>query len=257
MDLDKVAAAITPRTKAIMPVHIFGNVLDVPRLRAIVPTYIPIVEDASQSHGSTLNGRQSGSFADAGIFSFYPTKNLGGYGDGGMVVTNNPELDRKLRLLRMYGMTDKDHIITHGVNSRLDEMQAAILRVKLRHLDAMNRRRNEIADRYRRELDPKLFIHQRIPAGAVSNFHVFTCRFQGDRARFMAAMDAREIQTNIYYVVPLHLQKAHVACGQKAGSLPVTEAVCQNALALTMYPELSEETLSLVIRAANECAQAL
>ena len=257
MNPDKVAAAITPRTKAIMPVHIFGNVLDVPRLRELVPAHIPIIEDASQAHGSTLDGRRAGSFADAAVFSFYPTKNLGGYGDGGAVVTNNTELDGKLRRLRMYGMTDKDHTVTHGVNSRLDELQAAILSVKLKHLDAMNRRRNEIAERYHRELDPRFFIHQRIPAGVVGNYHVFACRFRGDRAKFMAAMDAREIQTNIYYVLPLHLQKAHVASGQKAGSLPVAEAVCHDALALTMYPELPDETLTLVIRAANECAQAL
>jgi aminotransferase EvaB len=255
MDLDKVAAAITPRTKAVMPVHIFGNVLDVPRLRETVPAHIPIIEDASQAHGSTLNGKRAGSFGDAGIFSFYPTKNLGGYGDGGAVVTDNAELDAKLRLLRMYGMTDKDHTVTHGVNSRLDEMQAAILRAKLPHLDAMNRRRNEIVDRYRRELDPARFIHQVIPPGVVSNYHVLVCRFRGDRAKFMAAMDAREIQTNIYYVLPMHLQKAHIAGSRGPGSLPVVEEVCGDAISLTLYPELPEETLNLVIAAANNCAQ--
>jgi dTDP-4-amino-4,6-dideoxygalactose transaminase len=257
MDLDKVAAAITPRTKAVMPVHIFGNVLDVPRLRKIVPAHIPIIEDASQAHGSTLGGHRAGSFADAAVFSFYPTKNLGGYGDGGMVVTNSTDLDKKLRLLRMYGMTDKDHTVTRGVNSRLDELQAAILSVKLKHLEAMNHRRNEIAKRFQHELDPRFFVHQRILDGVISNYHVFACRFRGDRAKFVAAMDAREIQTNIYYVLPLHLQEAHKASGQRIGSLPVSEAVCSEALALTMYPELSDETLTTVIGAANECARML
>jgi len=254
MDIGKVAVAVTPRTKAIMPVHIFGNVLDVPRLRGAVPAHIPIIEDASQAHGSTLNGRRAGSFGDAAIFSFYPTKNLGGYGDGGAVVTNNAELAAKLRLLRMYGMTDKDHTVTHGVNSRLDELQAAILRAKLPHLDAMNRRRHEIAGRYQRELSPERFIHQVIPPGVVSNYHVFVCRYRGNRTEFTAAMDAHHIQTNIYYVLPLNLQKAHAASAQGPGSLPAAEEVCREAISLTLYPELPEETLSLVISAANEAA---
>ncbi len=255
MDLDQVAAAITPRTKAVVPVHIFGNVVDMPRLREIVPTHIPIIEDASQAHGSTLDGRRAGSFGDASIFSFYPTKNLGGYGDGGAVATNRAELDAKLRLLRMYGMTDKDHTVTHGVNSRLDELQAAILRVKLLHLDTMNRRREEIADRYQQELNPDKFTHQFIPAGIVSNYHVLVCRYHGDRAKFIGLMDARSIQTNIYYLLPLNLQKAHIAFAQGPGSLPVVEEVCREAVSLPLYPELPEETLTQVIEAANEAAR--
>jgi dTDP-4-amino-4,6-dideoxygalactose transaminase len=256
MDIEKAAAAVTSRTKAIMPVHIFGNVLDVPELRRRVGPAIPIVEDASQSHGSTLNARQSGSFGDVGVFSFYPTKNLGAYGDGGIIVTDNPELDRRLRLLRMYGMTDKDHTVTHGVNSRLDELQAAILRVKLRHLDEMNQKRNDIAARYQRELDPKKFVHQLIPPNVRSNYHVFVCRFQGDRAAFMAGMDAKQIQTNIYYLLPLNLQKAHLAFGPGPGALPVAEQLCSQAVALPFYPELPEKTLNLIIACANGSARA-
>jgi len=252
MDLDKVAAAITPRTKAIMPVHIFGNVLDVPRLRELVPAHIPIIEDASQAHGSLLGGRRAGSFGDAAVFSFYPTKNLGGYGDGGMIVTNNAELSDRLKLLRMYGMRDKDHIVINGVNSRLDELQAAILRVKLKHLDAMNRRRVEIAGRYRNELRGDLFIHQRIPNAVVSNCHVFVSRFRGDRATFMRSMDAQQIQTNIYYVMPLHLQEANRFLGYKPGDLPVAEALCETAIALPLYPELPGDTLSHIIQSVND-----
>ena len=254
MDLDKVGAAITPRTKAIMPVHIFGNVLDVPRLREIAGG-IPIVEDAAQSHGATLRGVQSGAMGHAGVFSFYPTKNLGAYGDGGMVVTSDEALAEKLRLLRMYGMVDKDRIRISGINSRLDELQAAILRAKLPHLDDMNRRRVAIADRYRRELPAHLFTHQQIPEGVVSNYHVFVSRFLGDRAAFIAAMDALKIQTNIYYVLPLHLQEANRFLGGQPGDLPVAEALCGQAIALPLYPELPDETLTIVIRAIQEFAK--
>lgn len=256
MDLEKVAVAITPRTRAIMPVHIFGNVLDVERLREIAGPDMPIIEDASQAHGSTLRGRRAGSFGNAGIFSFYPTKNLGGYGDGGAIVTRDAGLAERLRLLRMYGMTDKDHTVTHGVNSRLDEIQAAILRVKLRHLDAMNHRRNVIASRYAQGLDSSKFTPQHIPETVVSNFHVYACRYRGQREAFLAAMDARGIQTNVYYTHPLSSQEAHRASGQPAGTFPVTEEVCGDVLALTMYPELPFETLDTVIAAANEIARA-
>lgn len=252
MNVDKVAAAITPRTKAIMPVHIFGNVLDVPRLREIAGPGIPIVEDASQSHGSTIRGRQSGSMADAGVFSFYPTKNLGAYGDGGMVVTNNPELSDRLKLLRMYGMSDKDHIVINGVNSRLDELQAAILRVKLKHLDAMNLSRVRIAERYRRELRSDRFLHQSIPDQVVSNYHVFVSRFRGERAAFIRGMDAMQIQTNIYYLVPLHLQEANQFLGYNSGDLPVAEALCEAVVALPLFPELPQGTLSHIIQTIND-----
>jgi dTDP-4-amino-4,6-dideoxygalactose transaminase len=252
MDYEKVAAAITPRTKAIMPVHIFGNVLDVPRLREVAGPAIPIIEDASQSHGSTFRGRQSGSMGDVSVFSFYPTKNLGAYGDGGMVITNSAELFDRLRLLRMYGMRDKDHIVINGVNSRLDELQAAILRVKLKHLDAMNRSRNAIASRYRKELRSDLFTHQHISDKVVSNYHVFVSKFRGDRAAFIQSMDALQIQTNIYYVVPLHLQEANRFLKYKRGDLPVAEALCEVAIALPLYPELPDATLSHIIQCIND-----
>jgi dTDP-3-amino-2,3,6-trideoxy-4-keto-D-glucose/dTDP-3-amino-3,4,6-trideoxy-alpha-D-glucose/dTDP-2,6-dideoxy-D-kanosamine transaminase len=251
MDLDKLAAALTPRTKAIMPVHIFGSVLDVPRLQEIVGPSIPIVEDASQSHGSTIRGRQSGSMGEAGVFSFYPTKNVGAYGDGGMIVTNNAELSSRLKLLRMYGMRDKDHIVINGMNSRLDELQAAILRVKLKYLDAMNRSRNAIANRYRNELRSGLFVHQHIPDEVVSNYHVFVTRFRGDRAAFMRSLEARQIQTNVYYLVPLHLQEANRFLGYQRGDLPVAEELCEVAVSLPLYAELSGDTLSYIIQTIN------
>lgn len=252
MDLDKVAEAVTPNTKAIMPVHIFGNVLDVEKLREIVGEKMPIVEDASQAHGATLRGKQAGSMGDIGVFSFYPTKNLGAYGDGGIAVTNNKAIDEKLRLLRMYGMTDKDHIKINGINSRLDEMQAAILRVKLIHLDEMNANRRKIAERYVNELPKHLFKHQHIDADVVSNYHVFNSAFLGDREAFVAYMDDLEIQTNIYYLMPLHLQEAIKYLGGKVGDFPVAESLCKQAMALTFYPELEEKVLNHVIKCVRE-----
>jgi aminotransferase EvaB len=249
IDLDQVLAAVTKRTKAVMPVHIFGNVVDIPALRSAVPASVRIIEDAAQSHGSTCAGVQSGTMGDAGVFSFYPTKNLGALGDGGAVVTNNTETDARLRLLRMYGMVDKDTTVCDGVNSRLDEIQAAILRVKLPHLDSMNAARCRIAERYSAELPRDIFTCQVIPDSVVTNWHVFVTRFHGDRARFTEHMDAHGVQTNIYYVTPLHLQKAHRSLGYRPGRLPVAEKLCAEAIALPFYPEMTSETQDTVLRA--------
>ncbi|MCX6875070.1 MAG: DegT/DnrJ/EryC1/StrS family aminotransferase [Verrucomicrobia bacterium] len=250
MDLDQVAAAITPRTKAIMPVHIFGNVVDIDELRRVCGE-IPIIEDASQAHGATLRGSKAGAFGDMGVFSFYPTKNLGAYGDGGIVVTDNPVHAERLRKLRMYGMVDKDHIEFHGVNSRLDELQAAILRVKLPVLDDMNRRRRDIAARYENELHAGSFTFQAIPSEVVSNHHVFVARYHGNREALIAHLDSLGIQTNIYYPVPLHLQEATRNLGYQPGDYPVAEQLCEEALALTMYPELEPSVLDMVVGAIN------
>jgi dTDP-4-amino-4,6-dideoxygalactose transaminase len=250
MDISKVPAAITNRTKAIIPVHIFGNVLDVDALKQVSGD-IPIIEDASQAHGSTLRGKKAGSFGEMGVFSFYPTKNLGAYGDGGIVVTDDAVLAEKLRKLRMYGMVDKDHIAYHGVNSRLDELQAAILRVKLPQLDLMNQQRRDIAARYESELHAGSFIFQTIPPETVSNFHVFVARYLGDREALIAHLDRRGIQTNIYYLLPLHMQQATRNLGYEKGAFPVAERLCQQAIALTMYPELDASVLEMVIESIN------
>lgn len=251
IDLEKIPYAITSKTKAIMPVHIFGNVVDIEKLREIAGEDIAVIEDASQAHGSKIKGTQAGSMGDLGVFSFYPTKNLGGYGDGGIVVTNNRGLADRLKLLRMYGMIDKDRIIMNGVNSRLDEIQAAILRVKLRYLDEMNDNRNKVAERYRNSLKTGLFEHQLIPTGAYSNYHVFVSKIKGDRAKFMDYMDKQNIQTNIYYPMPLYLQKGVEFLGVKKGTLSVVEKLCEEVIALPMYPELDQKVQDLVIETVN------
>ena len=252
IDLNKIKRLITPRTKAIIPVHIFGNVVDISKLRKIVEYNIPIIEDACQAHGSKLNGVNAGSMGDIGTFSFYPTKNLGGYGDGGAVITNNKEIAEKIRLLRMYGMTDKDHTIISGVNSRLDEIQAAILRVKLKYLDSMNKQRNKIAQRYINELDPSLFVHQHIEENVFSNYHVFESRFKGNRGDLIKYLKYKNIQSNIYYILPHHLQKSIKYLGYRKGDFPVIESLCSEVIALPLYPEMKKSIQSIIINTINE-----
>lgn len=251
IDIDKIPLAITKRTKAIIPVHLFGNVVDVLRLKELVGPEMPIIEDASQSHGSTINGSQSGSFGEMSVFSFYPTKNLGAVGDGGMIVTDYDPYQHHLKLLRMYGMTDYNHIEINGINSRLDELQAGILSVKLKYLNEMNQKRNAIADLYSARIKEKLLNPQLIPVNVVSNYHQYTGRLSVDRAKFIEYLEKNQIQTNIYYLIPLHLQKANAFLGYQNGDFPIAEKLCNEIIALPMYPELSETNLNYIIDKIN------
>ncbi|OHB36521.1 MAG: hypothetical protein A2Y09_07910 [Planctomycetes bacterium GWA2_39_15] len=252
INIERVTDFITSKTKAIIPVHIFGNVVDVKRLRSLIPENISIIEDAAQSHGSKINGKHTGNMGDIGVFSFYPTKNLGGYGDGGTVVTNNQEIAREIKLLRMYGMTDKDHIVINGINSRLDELQSAVLSVKLKYLDEMNELRNKIADKYRTELDNQYFTFQYIPDNVFCNYHLFTARVNGDRNKLINYLERKKIQTNVYYMIPLHLQEANKFLGYNKGDFPTAEKLCSQIIALPMYPELTTQKLEKIITTINE-----
>ena len=252
MDVDAALQAVTAKTRAVVPVHLFGNMVDIARLRRGLPPHVAIVEDACQAHGSALDGARAGSLGDVAAFSFYPTKNLGGYGDGGAVVTKDPALAERIRLLRMYGMVDKDHIIINGVNSRLDEVQAAVLRAKLPYLDDMNEARRRIATRYARDLMDAPLAFQRIADNVVSNYHVLEARTTVDRDRLVTALGERGIQTNVYYVLPLHLQKPVAAFGYAPGDYPVAEALCADVIALPMYPELCDDVLEGIINTIIE-----
>jgi dTDP-4-amino-4,6-dideoxygalactose transaminase len=247
MDISRTLESITPKTKAIIPVHIFGNVFDVGELKKRLSKNLPIIEDSAQAHGSIIDSQKTGTFGEFGVFSFYPTKNLGAYGDGGAVVMPSAESYQNLCLLRQYGMIDKDHTVRHGYNSRLDELQAAILRVKLKYLDQMNIRRRAIAKVYFDELDGTLIDFQSIPSNVSSNFHVLAGTVCGDREKFVDFLDKKGIQTNLYYPIPLHLQKANEYLGYKAGSLPHAEALCKRIIALPMYPEIPESQLAYTI----------
>jgi dTDP-4-amino-4,6-dideoxygalactose transaminase len=252
LEIHRVPGAITSRTRAIVPVHLFGSVVDIPRLRRLIPSNIAIVEDAAQAHGSCLDGVKAGNFGDLATFSFYPTKNLGGHGDGGAIVSPDGRLAADLKVIRNHGMIDKDTCRIPGINSRLDELQAAILRAKLPRLDAMNEARAERAGEYLTGLPPDLFRHQRIPENVKTNWHVFETRFLGDRDALVDFLDRQGIQTNVYYVIPHHLQPALHHLGYQRGDLPDLELVCREAIALPLYPEIAPAAVQHVIDVIRE-----
>lgn len=251
MDIQKVARAITPKTRAVVAVHLFGNAVDIPQLREVCGPNIFILEDCAQAHGAKLGDAYVGTLGDASAFSFYPTKNLGGYGDGGMVVTRSRSLADSVRSLRMYGMTSKDEFDREGTNSRLDELQAAILRVKLRYLDAMNDQRRQIAAAYASQLGPAITIQATRPN--VSHvFHVLSACCGDRRDELQDYLSERGIQTNVYYPRPLTRQVGYETVFGPGPVMKVAERVCSRIIALPMYPELPWGTLSQVISAINE-----
>jgi len=252
IDPDRVAAAITPKTEAVIPVHMFGNVVDIAALRQRIGPDILIIEDAAQAHGSRLGASFAGTMGDIGTFSFYPTKNLGGYGDGGAIVCRDSAIARRLRMLRNHGMRDKDICETPGTNSRLDELQAAILRAKLAHLDVMNAARANLVARYLNVLPSNRFRPQKICDRIVTNWHVFELRFNGDRDGLVEYLETRDIQTNVYYVIPHHLQPALMHLGYRKGSLPHTETVCEEVIALPLYPEMNDSVIDAVVHAIRD-----
>jgi dTDP-4-amino-4,6-dideoxygalactose transaminase/nucleoside-diphosphate-sugar epimerase len=255
MDLAQVAAAVTPRTRAVMPVHLFGSVVDVAALRRALPRPIPVIEDACQAHGSSLRGAQAGSMGECGVFSFYPTKNLGAYGDGGMIVTSDDVLAADLESRRMYGMVDRNHIDRDGINSRIDELQSAILRIKLRALEEMNARRRELAARYEAAMPRGWMFAQGHTPGVTPNHHVYVVRVTEGRDALVSYLADRRIQTNVYYPVPLHLQVAAARWGIEVGTLPVVEKLCGEVIALPMYPELPIAEQDRVIEAICDFAR--
>jgi len=254
LDPARLEAAIGPRTRALLPVHLYGQPADVAAIRAIAEAHgLLLIEDCAQAHGATLGGQPVGSFGQAGAFSFYPTKNLGAYGDAGAVVTNDPAIAERLRLLRNYGQTDRYHHAVAGVNSRLDELQAAILTVKLAHLAEWIVRRQTLAARYTAQLGalaPSLQVPT-VRAGAEHVFHLYVVQTP-QRDALRAFLAERGIQTLIHYPIPAHLQPAYAHLGLPAGSLPVAERVAAEVLSLPMYPELGEAQVDRVCNAIHE-----
>lgn len=251
INIDRISAAITRKTKAVIPVHLFGNMVDCRKISERFGSSVAIIEDACQSHGSTLDGHQAGTLGDIGVFSFYPTKNLGGCGDGGMVVTGNDDVQRDLRLLRNHGSVDENNASMPGINSRLDELQAAILRIRLRGLDNANRKRAGIAEAYRRSLRRDMFDFQIIPGNVQSNYHVCSARFKGDRDRFNEYLVMKGIPSRVYYPVPVYLQRAYAYLGIERGAFPVTERLCDEVIALPTFPGMDDNMLDQIIDTVN------
>ena len=252
---EAVARAITPRTKALLPVHLHGHPADLdPLLQIARERGIPLVEDACQAAGARYKGRVVGALSGVGALSFYPTKNLGALGDGGAVLVNDPALAARLRRARNGGQTDRYHHAEPGINSRLDEMQAAVLRVGLRHLEAGNARRRELAALYRRELaEADGIVLPGEQAYARSNHHLFVVRHPR-RDALMAALRERGIATLIHYPVPLHLQGAFAALGGRRGDFPVAEKAAGEVLSLPLYPEMTDAQALSVAAAVRELA---
>jgi dTDP-4-amino-4,6-dideoxygalactose transaminase len=252
---DAVARAITPRTKALLPVHLYGHPADLdPLLQIARERGIPLVEDACQAHGARYKGRVVGALSGIGALSFYPTKNLGALGDGGAVLVNDADLATRLRRARNGGQTDRYHHAEPGINSRLDEMQAAILRVGLRHLEEWNARRAELAALYRRELAgvEGLVLPAEQPY-ARPNHHLFVVRHPR-RDALMAALKERGIGTLIHYPVPLHLQGAFASLARRRGDFPVAEKAAEEIVSLPLYPEMTDAQALSVAAAVRELA---
>lgn len=252
MDPAKIEAAITPRTKAIVPVHLYGQPADMDPILAVARRHnLVVIEDAAQAHGAEYKGKRVGSIGDIGCFSFYPGKNLGAYGEGGAVVTANPEYNRTIRMLRDWGAEKRYHHVLKGYNYRLEGIQGAILRIKLRRLDEWTKSRQAHAREYTRLLAASgLTTPAEMPFGR-HVFHVYALR-SPDRASLQQALQEKGVQTGIHYPFPVHLLEAWSELGYSKGSFPVSERIADEELSLPMYAELSPEQVSSVADAIHE-----
>jgi len=251
LDPDWLEAAITPRTRAVIPVHLYGCPADLGPIVEIAHQHnLFVVEDCAQAHGAGYRGQPVGSWGHLATFSFYPTKNLGACGDGGIVITNDQGLAGQVRLLRQYGWRERYVSSLKGLNSRLDELQAAILRVKLRHLDGWNDRRRLLACLYNERLAGSGIVTPREPEYAMHVYHLYVVRHPR-RDELQVFLRQKGIGSLIHYPVPVHLQPAYRDLGRKAGSLPATEAAAREVLSLPLYPELREEEVVTVADAVT------
>lgn len=252
LDAALIERKISSRTKAIMPVHLFGLSCDMDAIMKIAKKHpLKVVEDAAQSFGATYGNCQTGSFGDAGCLSFFPTKNLGGAGDGGMVVTSSAALAERIKILRVHGSKQKYFHEVAGVNSRLDEIQAAVVGVKLKYLDRWNARRRAHAEYYTKAFQGLPIRTPVIPKGSTPIFHLY-CILTKKRGALSAFLEKKGIGSGIYYPLPLHLQLCFKELGYKKGDFPESERVSREILSLPMYPELSKAALKRVALSVTE-----
>jgi dTDP-4-amino-4,6-dideoxygalactose transaminase len=251
LDPSMLEAAVTEKTRAVIPVHLYGQIADMDGIMAVARRHgLRVLEDAAQAHGARYNGWLAGSLGDAAAWSFYPSKNLGAFGDGGAVTSDDAQLLERVRLLRNYGSRERYRHDVAGVNSRLDEMQAAVLRVKLRRLDEWNARRAAVAEAYAEGLDATSLTLPRTGPGGHHVWHVFAARHH-DRDRLRSALAEAGVETLIHYPTPPHLQPAYADLDLKAGSLPVSEAIAREELSLPIGPHLDHEQVARVISATR------
>ena len=251
IDADKIEEAVTNKTKAILAVHLYGQACDMTKIVEVAKKHnLRIVEDCAQSHGNHWNGRTVGTFGDVGCFSFYPSKGCGAFGDAGCIVTDDEELANRFKVYRNYGSEKRYHNQVVGTNSRLDELQAGLLRVKLKHLDEFNQERCEIANRYLTEIkNPQIKLPQ-IRKGADSVWHQFVihCEQRDDLKEYL---EKQNIGTLIHYPIPPHLSEAYQYLGKKKGDYPIAEQYANEVLSLPMYNGMTKEEQDIVIDAIN------
>ena len=246
LDPDRLEAAITSRTKAIIPVHLYGMPAEMDRIMAIAERHgLPVIEDAAQAHGAKYRGKRVGQFGQIACFSFYPSKNLGAYGEGGALITNDASIAQRARSLRDHAQSQKYLHDEIGYNYRMDSFQGAVLAIKLKHLDEWNKARVDCARQYTELLKGSSY---RLPADISDSECVWHCYVieTPERDRVRAALEDVGIQSAVHYPVPIHVQKAYAYLNYRTGDLPVTEALCERCLSLPIYPELSKENISRV-----------
>ena len=252
LDPSKIEAAIGPKTKAICVVHLYGQIANMPEIMKIARKYnLKVVEDCAQSHGASINGKKCGTWGDVGCFSFYPTKNLGGFGDGGAIITDNKDIAEEVRMMRNYGSKKTYYFEKVGYNSRLDELQAGLLRVKLKHLDELTAERRKDALRYLTEIkNPKIKLPE-MQFGELGHvFHLFVIEVE-DRDRFMQYCENHEIGLKIHYPQPPHLSEAYRDLGYKNGDFPITEMMADHIVSIPLYNGINVSQMKYIIECLN------
>ena len=252
IDADKIEEKITDKTKAIIAVHLYGQAANMDKIKQITQKHnLYLLEDCAQAHTAMFNGRKIGTWGDIGCFSFYPTKNLGAFGDAGAVITDNKEIEEKIRKIRNYGSGIKYHNELTGVNSRLDEIQAALLRTKLSHLDELIVQRDYYANEYLKRIKNDKLILPKIREGATQVWHLFVVRCQ-EREELKKYLEENDVFTQIHYPIPPHLQECYKDLGYKVGDFPLTEKSAKEILSLPLYNGMTDEELTYVIDVVNK-----
>ena len=251
MDTTDLESHITDRTKAILVVHLYGQASNMEEIVKLCKKYdLRLVEDCAQSHGACFNGKMTGTFGDIGCFSFYPSKNLGAFGDAGAIVTDDAQIAKDMKMYRNYGSEKRYYNKVVGANSRLDELQAGLLRVRLAHMQELTQEKRKIAERYNREIKNDKFQKPQIREGADSVWHQYVLRTEY-RDELIAYLNEKEIGTIIHYPIPPHLSEAYAYLGFKEGDFPVTEKYAKSVVSIPMYNGMTEEEQTIVIEALN------
>lgn len=251
LDADRIEEKITKNTKAILVVHLYGQAANMKKIKELADKHkVYLIEDCAQSHGAKAENRETGTWGDIGCFSFYPTKNLGAFGDSGAIVTNNEEIFKKVKMLRNYGSRIKYHNEMLGVNSRLDEIQAALLSVKLSHYSELREERETVAKRYLNGIKNEKIVLPKIREGSEHVWHLFVIKLE-NREKFQSYLLENEIATQIHYPIPPHLSEAYEYLGYKEGDFPITENYADTVISLPLYEGMTEEEINFVIDTIN------